>query len=269
MAARTCIPCITLSVLLAAIPAGAQWPWRDPPGVPRTADGEPDWTAPPPRTADGRPDFSGLWRGGGGELGRRGDLSDGRYVSPAGSNPIAVGLPFTEYGAAVREKRESREGGDNPRAHCRPMGIMQLHVQALPAQYIQRPDSLVILYEGNGEWRQIFTDGRSLPPRGVTPQSNGYSVGRWDGDTLIVETIGFRDDGWLDTIGSPLTDEGKIVERFRRPRYGRLEIEVTIEDPKAYRQPFTVGVFHSPLLGPQLMEFVCRENNRFLRHWQR
>jgi hypothetical protein len=194
-------------------------------------------------------------------------MSDGRYVSPAGSHPIAAGLSYTPYGEALLKARESRDGGDNPRAHCRPMGLMQLHVQALPAQYVQTPASLPILYEGNGEWRQIFTDGRSLPPRGATPRSNGYSVGRWDRDTLIVETTGFRADGWLDTIGNPLTDEGRIIERFRRPWYGRLEIEITIEDPKSYRRPFTVGAFHSPLIGPQLMEFVCRENNRFVDRW--
>ena len=262
MARRARIPWVTLAALLAAIPAGAQWPLHDTPGVPRTADGEVDWSAATPRLLNGKPDFSGLWRAGVAD-GRGPDLSDGRYLFRAGSYLIAASLPYTAHGEALKNRRETRDGGDNPRAHCRPIGIAQMHTTALPAKYIHTPGLLLMMYEGNREWRQVFTDGRPLPPRGVKPQTNGYSVGRWDGDALVVETTGFRDDGWLDTVGSPLTDEGKIIERFRRPWYGRMEIEFTIDDPKVYRKPFTVGVMQYPMLNQQLIESVCRENNRY------
>jgi hypothetical protein len=145
------------------------------------------------------------------------------------------------------------------------MGFMQLHMVALPARYLQTPRQLVILYEVNGERREIFTDGRSLPNGSPQPWWNGYSVGRWEGDTLVVETTHFRDDGWLDMAGSPLTDAAKVIERFRRPAYARMEIDITIDDPKAYRRPFTVRVNQSPMLDQELIEFVCLENNRFPR----
>lgn len=258
-------------VLLAAVPLRAQWPVREASDVPRTPGGEPDLTAPPPRLGNGKADFSGYWGAGQGPSafglpdGRGPDLSDGRYVSRAGSHRIAASLPYTPYAAALQRAREARDSRDNPRGLCGPMGIMQQHTAAAPVQYIHTQELLLMLYEGNQEWRQIFTDGRPLPPRGVEPQTNGYSVGHWDGDTLVVETTGFRDDGWLDMIGNPLTDEGTITERFRRPWYGRIEIEITIDDPKAYRRPFTVSVLRFPMPDQQLIEFVCRENNRFGR----
>jgi hypothetical protein len=257
-----------LVVLAGAIPLGAQWPVREAPGVPRSPDGERDLTAPTPRLVNGRPDFSGHWHHGGPfgpPDGRGSDFSDGRYVSRAGSHRISASLPYTPYAAALQQAREGRDSRDNPRGLCRPMGIMQQHTTAAPVQYIHTPDLLLMLYEGNQEWRQIFTDGRSLPQPDVEPQTNGYSVGQWDGDALVVETAGFRDDGWLDMIGNPLTNEGRITERFRRPWYGRIEIEITIDDSKAYRRPFIVSVLRFPMLEQQLIEFVCRENNRFAR----
>ena len=122
----------------------------------------------------------------------------------------------------------------------------------------------MILYEGNSERRQIFTDGRALPPQGEPqPWWYGYSVGRWDGDTLIVETNNLRDDGWLDVRGSPLTDQATVTERLRRPTYGKLEIDVTIEDPKAYTKPFTVRINQQISPDDELIEFVCNENQQF------
>jgi hypothetical protein len=144
------------------------------------------------------------------------------------------------------------------------MGIVQLHTQGAPRKFIQTARELVILYEASSERREIFTDGRSLPPAGdPQPWFNGYSAGRWEGDTLVVETGNFRDGGWLDIIGSPLTDAAKITERFRRVSYGRMEIDVTVEDPKVYLRPWTVRVNQQLMLDEELIEFVCLENQRF------
>jgi hypothetical protein len=127
---------------------------------------------------------------------------------------------------------------------------------------------IVILYEGNSGVRQIFTDGRPLPDKQqVLPWWYGYSVGRWESDTLVVETVGFRDDGWLDIDGSPLTNAGRIIERFRRPSFGRMEIDVTIDDPTAYTEPFAVRVEHSIMLNTELIEFVCLENEKSTRYF--
>jgi hypothetical protein len=146
------------------------------------------------------------------------------------------------------------------------MGLMQFHEHPQPRKIIQTPSLVVILYEGNAGVRQIFTDGRSLPDNDPQPWWFGYSVGKWEGDTLVVETSSFRDDGWLDIRGSPLTDAAKMTERFRRLNYGTLQIDVTIDDPKAYTRPFSVRVNQRIVLDGELIEFVCNENNKSLEH---
>ena len=143
------------------------------------------------------------------------------------------------------------------------MGIMQFHTQGAPRKLIQTPDVLVILYEASMGIRQIFTDGRQLPTDDPQPWWYGYSVGHWEGDTLVVETSGLRDDGWLDVFGTPRTDAAKITERFRRPSYGRMEIDVTIDDPRAYTKPWTVRVNQRIMPDQELLEFVCLENQRY------
>jgi hypothetical protein len=132
---------------------------------------------------------------------------------------------------------------------------------------VQTPGLIVIMYEGNSGLRQIFTDGRPLPDNDPQPWWYGYSVGHWDGDELVVESIGFRDDGWLDVNGSPLTEEGKLIERFRRPNFGDLEIDITVDDPKAYTEPFTVRVNQRILVDEELIEFICNENEKSTMHF--
>jgi hypothetical protein len=150
------------------------------------------------------------------------------------------------------------------------MGIMQFHEHPQPRKIIQTPDVLVILYEGNAGVRQIFTDGRALPANDPQPWWYGYSVGRWEGDTLVVRSNGFRDGGWLDIDGSPMTDAATVTERFRRLNYGTLKIDVTIDDPKAYTAPFTVRVNQKLMvderLDAELIEFICQENERDVKH---
>jgi hypothetical protein len=269
---------VTAAMLLASAPAGllAQWPAYPTAGVPKTADGKPNLAGPVPRAADGKPDLSGIWQ----------------YMRPPGSPapepaapatapadrdiiPLAVrrsqfwnlgasfpdGLPFQPWAAELHRKRVEENSKDNPDAHCLPLGLMQLHTHGQPRKIIQAPGVIVILYEANNGIRQIFTDGRPLP-KDAEPWWFGYSIGKWDGDTLVVESTGFRDLGWLDVEGSVLTESAKVIERFRRVDYGHLEIQVTIDDPKAYTKPWTVTVHQRVLLDTDLIEFVCQENDK-------
>jgi hypothetical protein len=146
------------------------------------------------------------------------------------------------------------------------MGHMQFHMHGQPRLMLQTPTLVTIIYEANYGLRFIHTDGRPLPPQG-TPQPwwYGYTVGRWEGDALVTQTNNLRDDGWLDVRGSPLTDQATITERYRRPSYGRLEIDVTIDDPKAYTKPFTVRVNQQIQVDSDMIEFVCNENQQFRR----
>lgn len=260
---------VLATVLLVTVTSlQAQWPALIPSDAPRTPDGEVDVDAPAPRTANGTPDLSGVWGAGGSSYARGRPTG---FSAPAPDVFEAIGLrylpfvgaPLTDYGQALLRAREATDARDNPRGLCLPVGIMQLHIAALPARYVQTPRELVILYEGNGERREIFTDGRSLPANDPQPWWNGYSVGRWEGDVLMVETTHFRDGGWLDAVGHPLTDAAKVTERFRRPSYGRMEIDITIEDRKAYLRPIRVRRNQALVTNGDLIESVCLENNHF------
>ncbi|HEX6997841.1 MAG TPA: hypothetical protein VF322_06830 [Gammaproteobacteria bacterium] len=270
---------VTAALAIVSMAADAQWPPWPTPNVPRNPDGTPNLEAPTPRTADGHPDFTGIWQrpegvNGGGAASRE---DEEPAPQPEGTPPLATffdiganiegGAPYTEWARQVREQRMADDMKDNPDAHCLPMGHMQFHLHPQPRKIIQTPDVMVILYEANGGVRQIFLDGRPPPGPDALPWWYGYSVGHWEGDELVVTTTGLRDDVWLDVLGSPLTSSGKIVERFRRPAFGRMEIDVTIEDPKAYTKPFTVRVNHEIMLDTELIEFVCQENEKSTRHF--
>jgi hypothetical protein len=246
----------------------AQWDPHASARVPRTAAGEPDLEAPAPRTADGKPDLSGVWQGVGG-LGATNQppLTFSAGPPVAGflnvAQNIEGGLPFKAEARALFETRRAANGKDNPEAACLPMGLVQFHTQGAPRKMVQTPDVLVILYEASMGVRQIFTDGRKLPGDDPQPWWYGYSVGHWEGDALVVETGGLRGDGWLDVFGSPLTDAAKVTERFRRPAWGRMEIDVTVDDPKSYTKPWTVRVNQRIMPDQELLEFVCLENQRY------
>jgi hypothetical protein len=257
-----------VAVFLSAIPAPllAQWVNYPTQGIPRSADGKPNPNAPTPRMADGKPDLSGIW-----EAEKR-NLSDGF----GGSGPrteqfrdigvgLAGGLPFQTWAANLAKARNAENSKDNPDPRCLPLGILQMHTHPFPRKVIQIPGLLIILHERNMEYRQIFTDGRPLP---VDPQPswNGYSSGKWEGDTLVVTTTGFRDGLWADYNGSPMTDAARMTERFRRPNYGHLEIEVTLDDPKAYTKPWTTTLKQIIAFNTELMEYVCLENEKDVSH---
>jgi hypothetical protein len=257
---------VTVAVLCALSPAiHAQWPKFSPPAIPKTADGKVNMTAPAPRTADGKPDLSGVWetipgrRPPGPQVAAEGTGE----LPPSGSifgnigDQIEGGAPYQPWAAELVKKRMADNSKDNPDAHCLPMGVMQMTSHPFPKKIIQTPSEVIMIYEGSGTTvREVFLDGRALP-KDVEPWWNGYSVGRWEADTLVIKTTGFMDDGWLDVRGSPLTSAGKLTERIRRPNYGSLIIEVIVDDPKAYTKPFTATVNNRLLPDTQLIEFVC------------
>jgi hypothetical protein len=267
-------------ILMASVPVVfAQWPSYPTPGVPKTADGKPNLTGPAPKTADGKPDLTGIWQNNrtvGGTVAARSsatppstneDLLTIARRSPFWNlgSQFKDGLPFQPWAAELHKQRVANNSKDNPDAHCLPMGLMQFHYHGEPRKMIQTPQVIVILYEANAGIRQIFTDGRPLP-KDADPWWYGYSTGHWEGDTLVVETAGFRDLGWLDVEGSPLSDAAHIIERFHRPDFGHLDIEVTIDDPKAYTKPWTVNVHQHILLDTDIIEFVCQENEQDSPH---
>jgi hypothetical protein len=189
----------------------------------------------------------------------------------AGGN-IPGGLPYTPWAAELRKQRLALNARDNPDAMCMPMGFLQFHQQPQPRLIIQNAKMILIEYEANYGIRHIYLDGRPLPPQGEPqPWWYGYSVGRWEGDTLVVETNNLRGaedspyDGWLDVNGSPYSQQAKFTERIRRLNYGRLQIDMTVEDPKSYTKPFTVRVDQRIVPEIELIEFVCNENQQFRR----
>lgn len=257
-----------LALAIAIVTALAQWPSYPTKGVPMK-DGKADLDASAPRTADGRVDFSGVWENARGAPGANSAAQSG-FPAATFFNIGAgfkEGLPLQPWAAELLKQRKDDNSKDNPDAHCLPMGMMQFHLHPQPRRMVQTRDLLLIVYEANYGLRTIFMDGRPLPPIDADPWWYGYSAGRWeDNDTLVVETTRFRDLGWLDVWGSPLTTDAKVTERYRRPSFGRLEIEVTIDDPKAYTAPFTVKVTQRILLNAEMIEFICHENERDVPH---
>jgi hypothetical protein len=260
------ILCATLALLLPAA-VTAQWGPHADSRVPRNADGTPNLEAPAPRTADGKPDLTGVWQGFGTLGGSAAQTEPESAVPRAGFANVGQNLkeplPLRPEYAALAEQRRAGGGKENPEAVCLPMGIMQFHTQGAPRKFVQTPDVLVILYEASMGVRQIFTDGRETPNHDPQPRWTGYSAGQREGDTLDVTTKGLRDGEWLDIFGTPLTDAATYTERFRRVNYGRMEIDVTVDDPKAYTAPWTVRVNQRIMPEQELLEFVCNENNRY------
>ena len=261
--------CLTYLAALAivALPGAASAQWLDYPtsGVPRTADGKPDMTAPMPRTTDGKPDLTGMWGW------------ENRWNCGAHCNDLQISREFINIAATLREplpyqqgvadlvKRRTAAQDEDPNARCMPRGAPRIWTDDYYKRIFQIPDRVVILTERNMQYRQIFTDGRPLPVD-PNPTWNGYSTAKWDGDTLVVRTVGFKDDLWLDANGNPLTGAGTLTERIRRPNYGTLEVSLTIDDPKSYTAPWTVKLTQPLVLDSELLDYYCLENEKSLVH---
>jgi hypothetical protein len=316
---------LTAALLVAVIPATAQWLDYPTPNVPKTADGKPDLNAPAPRL-NGKPDFSGMWgwdaiqpcgkicndnqistefiniaaklvaidgqpvaaaggRGAGPGAGRGpgagGPGAGGPGVAAAGRGGPGAGrggggfgggmfgggapLPYTDWGRETEQKRASAGSVDDPNVHCMPRGLPRLWTDDYYKRVFMVPGAMIMLNERNMQFRQAHLDGRPLP-NDPDPTWNGYSTGEWDGDTLVIHSIGFRDDLWLDSNGNPLTSTGKVTERISRPKFGTLVVEMTIEDPKAYTKPWTVRITNPLVLDSELIDYYCLENEKDAQH---
>jgi hypothetical protein len=233
-----------------SVPVAAQWINYKTPGVPRLPDGRPNLSAPAPKTSDGKPDLSGIWQAGrAGQYGYDYDVT--QTLKPEDVQPWARALRF---------KRAQDFRKDSPLAHCMPVSVPFLNFRGL-SRIVQTPQLIVILYESpNSPHRTIFMDGRELP-KDPNPTWLGYSIGRWDGDSLVITSIGFNELGWLDVDGNPQTESLKLTERLTRKDFGHLALDVTFEDPKVFAKPFTLHM--DKLLAPdtEILEDVC-ENEK-------
>jgi hypothetical protein len=263
--AFVCVPAVSIGQWL-------RYPTAD---VPRNADGTPNLTAAAPRLPDGKPDFSGLWH-----VAMRNPcnaaLNRFSGCTEIGGSPLARdlgvqlpgGLPYQPWAAEIVKQRAADDSRDDPHVRCLPdnpprhWGLPHLN------KIVHTPKLLVVLYEVNAMYRQIFTDGRPLPDD-PTPGWNGYSTARWEGDTLVVQTIGFRDNLWIDLHGSPMSDAAKMTEQLRRPNYGTLEVEITVDDPKVYTRPWTVRMDQVIELDTDLIDEFCLENEKSYERMQR
>jgi hypothetical protein len=235
-------------------PATAQWINYPTPGIPRLPDGKPNLSAPTPRTPEGKPDLSGIWRAG--RAGGYGyDYNVAQNLKPEDVQPWAE---------ALRLQRIQDFRKDSPLARCLPVSVPFLNFRGL-SRIVQTPGLIVLLYESpNSPHRTIFTDGRELP-KDPNPTWLGYSVGHWEQDTLVVNSAGFNDMGWLDVGGHPQTETLRITERFRRRDFGHLELEMTFDDPKTFRRPFTLRIEKPLVADTELLEDIC-ENERSNTH---
>ena len=252
--------------------ASAQWINYPTAGVPKGKDGKPNLSVPAPRTAEGKPDFSGMWM-----IGEalpcpklltddRGECLEKMPISQFAADlnkAVPGGLPFQPW--ALEILRQRKESGVDPHVQCLPSNFPRMFTLPHITKFVQTRALLVLMNEFNASYRQIFMDGRPLPAD-PQPSWNGYSTGKWEGDTLVVKTNGFRDDLWMDMAGTPLTAGAEVTERFRRPNFGTLEIDATVNDSKAYTRPWTMKIVHKLVLDTELMDEVCLENEKSAQH---
>jgi hypothetical protein len=237
------------AIIALSLPASGQWLKYKTPGIPRKADGNADLTAPVRKTLDGKPDLSGIWRGDPGGYG----LNIAADLKPAEIQPWAETL---------YKQRLEDLGKDSPSYRCMPnigpyvtFGIFKI---------LQTPDVVGFLSEFNG-FRQVLTDGRPLP-EDPNPTWQGYSVGYWDGDTLVIESAGFNDQTWLDA-GHPHSDQLRVTERFRRQDFGHMDLKMTFSDPKIYARSWTIDVELELVPDTEVLEYVCNENEKDVKHF--
>jgi hypothetical protein len=239
---------------LLAAPAFAQWDPLKTPNIPRTGNGKVDMTAPAPKAKDGKPDLSGIWQ-----------PPSVKYLINIAADLKADDVPMQPWAADLYKQRRATNGKDDPDAKCLPSSMPRKDGVSSPYKLIQLPDEVVFLYESRTTFRQIFLDGRPMP-KDPQPAWDGYSTGHWDGDTLVVETTGFNDLSWLDSNGHPHTDALHLTERFHRRDFGHLEIQIAIDDPKAYTKPWSVTEVVNFLPDSELIEYICNENEKDLVH---
>ena len=269
-------------ILAAPAVSSAQWFSVPSPGAPRTASGEVDLAAATPRLANGKPDLSGVWMTAEPLCVIRGTLPISELLKlnpPSRQCPprtasfsrqsinigidMPGGLPYQPWLAKLVDERTANQAIDDPHIRCLPDFYLRAYGLPHYVKFVQTAGLLVMLNEYNGTYRQVFTDGRALP-ESPNPSWQGYSTATWDGDTLVIDSIGFRDDLWIDWDGSMITGEAKVRERIRRPQFGHLEIEVTVDDPKAYTKPWSVTLRQQFAADTELIDEICAEGERFV-----
>ena len=252
----SCAAMLLAGTFVLAVSASGQWLNHPTPGTPRLPDGSADLSAPPPRTADGKPDLTGVWE----VVGDTVMPTDGRVRSKYIYNIAADlpgGAPFQPWARAVHQERQKALGVGGPTERCLPHGIPDaMLTRTLPFKIVQTAGVTIILYEEFNNWRQVFTDGRALPDD-PQPAWLGYSIGRWEGDTFVIETAGFNDKSWLDAGGTPHTEALRTVERVRRLDYGHMEVEFGFDDPKTFTRPWSTTVRFNLLADTDLLEHHC------------
>src|SRR5580765_1498727 len=257
--------------------APGQWLNYPTPGTPRGTDGKPNLSAKAPRASNGKPDLSGVWR-----TEYNSSAENTRLFGPSleafavpGDDPSTFSKYFLNIlvdfkpednpmrpAAAELLRKNTEKKANSSSARCLPQGLPRTDINSYaPFKILQTPGVIAVLYEVDNTHRQIYTDGRALP---VDPQPTwgGYSVGRWDGDTLVVDAAGFNDETWLDSGGHPHSEALRVHERFYRRDFGHMDLTVTVDDPKMYTKPFTIKV--TELLQPDtdILESVCNENEK-------
>jgi len=242
----------TIAVFLVfAMPAAAQWR-HTMTGIPRLPNGKADLSAPAPKRADGKPDITGLWIPG-----------PGVYVGDIAKDLKPGEVPYQPWAESLYKERRASNSKDDPTASCVVGGVPRSDLVPYPFKILDMPGLTVILYEAVHSYRQIFTDGRGLPNYDPTPTWFGYSVGKWEGDTFIVQSAGFNDHGWIDNFGKPSTEALRVTERFHRKDFGHMDLQITIDDAKAYTKPWMVTIPLTFKVDDELMEYICEENNKY------
>jgi hypothetical protein len=265
-------------IALATTPALVHAQWLNYPtaGIPRTPDGKPNLSAPAPRAADGRPNLSGLWQTNSAPPEVLARLIPGA-TNGAGEEPLSQYFinifadfkpdetPFRPAAAALFRQRAQKFSEESPLPHCLPEGMPLVEMAPAPYKIIQTPGMALMLYERDTTYRQVFTDGRKLPDD-PQPSWLGYSVGKWEGDSLVVQSIGFNDRGWLDARGHTHSEALHLTERFHRLDFGHMEVQLTIDDPETYTRPFSVTLKQRLMPDTDLLESFCAENEKDATH---
>jgi hypothetical protein len=260
---------VILFAISVSTPLAAQWLKHPTAGVPRTPDGKLNRSAPTPRLSDGKPDFSGIWLTDSPfcPQGMSEDSITCGFELPMGLDGINIGrslkggLPYQPWLAALVKQRTATEAKDDPHVRCLPDTFLRAYSLPHFLKFVQTPKLLIMLSEVNASYRQVFLDGRPLP-QDPTPSWQGYSSAKWEGDTLVIDSIGFRGGLWIDWNGSEIGEAAKVRERIRRPDYGHLEIEITVDDPKAYTKPWTVTLKQRIVVDTELVDEICLENEQ-------
>ena len=269
---RRCLAHVTAAIvilgsILVSTSSSAQWIGYPTAGVPRKADGTVDMHAPAPRMPNGKPDFSGIWisdRTPEGEetISDASSLPSSALMANLGAE-LPGGLPYQPWQIPIVEERTANLAIDDPHIRCLPDNFLRAYGLPHMLKFVHTADLLVVLNEMNAGYRQVFTDARPLPDD-PSPSWQGYSSAEWSGDTLVIDTIGVRDDTWIDWNGSVLTEAGKVREEIRRTDFGHLEIKVTVDDPKAYTKPWTVTLHQRIVVDAELIDEICLENEQFV-----